>query len=75
MNNLSWSSENSAAKKSQAKKEEVKKKKIDYKKEIDDLEKIHKRILEKYELHAHNKVSNSMIDIKGAIENLKKFEQ
>ena len=46
-----------------------------YKKEIDDLEKIHKRILEKYELHAHNQVSNSMIDIKGAIENLKKFEQ
>lgn len=75
MNNLSWSSEDSASKKAQTKKEEVKKKKIDYKKEIEDLEKIHKRILDKYELHAHNKVSNAMIDIKGAIENLKKFEQ
>lgn len=80
MNNLSWSSENPAskkpqAKKEEAKKEEAKKKKIDYKKEMEDLEKIHKRILDKYELHAHNKVSNAMIDIRGAIENLKKFDQ
>lgn len=75
MNNLSWSSENPASKKPQAKKEEAKKKKIDYKKEMEDLEKIHKRILDKYELHAHNKVSNAMIDIRGAIENLKKFDQ
>lgn len=75
MNNLSWSSENPTSKKPQAKKEEAKKKKIDYKKEMEDLEKIHKRILDKYELHAHNKVSNAMIDIRGAIENLKKFDQ
>lgn len=74
MNNLSWSSESEGSKKTQSKKEDIKKKKIDYKKEIDDLEKIYQRISDKYELHAHSKVSNAMIDIKGALENLKKFE-
>lgn len=74
MNNLSWSSESSGSKKTQSKKEDTKKKKIDYAKEIDDLDKIYQKILAKYELHAHTKVSNAMIDIKGAIENLKKFE-
>jgi hypothetical protein len=73
MNNLSWSGDN-PEKKTQIKKEDTKKKKIDYKKEIEDLEKIYQRILVKYELHAHSKVSNAMIDIKGSLENLKKFE-
>lgn len=74
MNNLSWSSESTGSKKTPAKKEDAKKKKIDYKKEIEDLEKIHQRILAKYELHAHSKVSSAMVDIRGALENLKKFE-
>jgi hypothetical protein len=73
MNNLSWSGD-SSEKKSQVKKEDPKKKKIDYKKEIEDLEKIYQRISAKYELHAHSKVSNAMIDIMGSLENLKKFE-
>jgi hypothetical protein len=73
MNNLSWSGE-SSEKKTSVKKEDPKKKKIDYKKEIEDLEKIYQRISVKYELHAHSKVSNAMIDIMGSLDNLKKFE-
>jgi len=74
MNNLSWAGDRSTAKKSTPSKSDPKKKKVDYNKEIDDLEKLHKRISEKYELSAHNKVSNAMVDIRCALENLKKFE-
>ena len=77
MNNLSWSSEDSKEKNAKPKndsKGDSKKKKVDYKKEIEDLEKIYQRILSKYETSAHSKVSNAMIDIRGALENLKKFE-
>ena len=73
MNNLSWSGD-SPEKKTPVKKEDTKKKKIDYKKEIEDLEKIYQRILVKYELQAHSKISNAMIDIRCSLENLKKFE-
>ena len=73
MNNLSWGE--STKKELSKVKEEVKpKKKIDYKKEIVDLEKILERLNEKYESFAHSKVSNAIVDVTGAIENLKKLE-
>jgi hypothetical protein len=73
MNNLTLSG--SSDKKTSAKQEETKtKKKIDYTKEIADLQKMYTRIKEKYDLSPHSKVSNTLIDISAAIDNLKKFE-
>jgi hypothetical protein len=73
MNNLTWSG--SSDKKAGAKQEETKpKKKVDYAKEIADLQKIYAKIQEKYDLSPHSKVSNTLIDLSAAIDNLKKFE-
>jgi hypothetical protein len=73
MNNLTWSG--SSDKKAGTKQEETKpKKKVDYAKEIADLQKIYAKIQEKYDLSPHSKVSNTLIDISAAIDNLKKFE-
>lgn len=73
MNNLTWSG--ASDKKAATKQEETKpKKKIDYSKEIADLQKMYTRIKEKYDLSPHSKVSNTLIDISAAIDNLKKFE-
>lgn len=74
MNNLSWSGEKESPKKDSTKKEDLKKKKISYTKEIEDLQKIHNKIEEKYSLMPHNKISGALVDIRCALENLKKFE-
>ncbi len=72
MNNLSWSKTSSV--KTTSKSEEKPKKKISYKKEIEDLEKIKSRLEEKYESVAINRVSNSILEIETAIQNLKRVE-
>lgn len=72
MNNLSWSKESSA--KPVVKDEPKTRKKITYKKEIEDLEKIKSKLKEKYEYFAVNRISNAIIEIETAIQNLKKTE-
>lgn len=73
MNNLSWS-KNSTTKSEATIKEEKPKKKPAYKKEMEDLAKIKIKLEEKYEQFAINKVSNAIIEIESAIQNLKKVE-
>ncbi len=74
MNNLSWSKE-STSKKTIEKEEPPKpKKKISYKKEIEDLEKVKSRLKEKYEVFAINRISNAILEVETAIQNLKKQE-
>jgi len=73
MNNLSFS--DSSSNKSKQKGDDNKnKKKIDYTKEITDLQKIYNRIKEKYEIVPNTRVSNALVDLKGTIDNLKRFE-
>lgn len=72
MNNLSWSKSSST--KAVNKIEEKPKKKISFKKEIEDLEKIKSRLKEKYDLIAINRISNSILEIETAIQNLRKVE-
>lgn len=72
MNNLSWSKNSST--KTIDKPEEKSKKKISFKKEIEELEKIKGKLKEKYELAAINRISNSILEVETAIQNLKKVE-
>lgn len=74
MNNLSWSKESKPKAKDEIKPDNKQKKKISYKKEIEDLEKIKIRLQEKYESLAINRISNSILEIETAIQNLKKVE-
>jgi hypothetical protein len=73
MNNLSFS-DPSSNKSKQKGDDNKNKKKIDYTKEITDLQKIYNRIKEKYEIVPNTRVSNALVDLKGTIDNLKRFE-
>jgi hypothetical protein len=73
MNNLSWSKEASPLKQ-ENKIENKPRKKISYKKEIEELEKIKSKLKDKYESIAINKISNAILEIETAIQNLKKVE-
>jgi hypothetical protein len=70
MNNLSWSGESS--KKKSDTKEYSKIKKVDYKKELSDLEKIHSKIQEKYNIKSTNPISSALVNIRAAIDGLKR---
>jgi len=70
MNNLSWSGESS--KKKSDTKEDPKIKKVDYKKELSDLEKIHSKIQEKYNIKSTNPISSALVNIRAAIDGLKR---
>ncbi len=74
MNNLSWSKNSAVKVENKQQQEEKPKKKISYKKEIEDLAKIKSRLEEKYESIAINRVSNSILEIETAIQNLKRVE-